>query len=210
MGHSPAPTLSKALSELALDLGPDARAQLLELAALVEAWGSRINLTGHQGLDGILRGLILEALALERVLPECETLLDIGSGAGFPGLPIAIVRAPHCRVTLLDSRQRRHHFQRAAIRALGLENVTPLLGRAEELDPIPHGVVVAQALAQPAAAIELMREWAGPGGWVALAVSEPPDLGVEERARLAHTEVRRYRVPISNRQRVLFLAQPAS
>jgi len=210
MEPSLAATLSSALSELGLDLGPHARAQLLDLAALVETWGSRINLTGHQGLAGILRGLILEALALERVLPECETLLDLGSGAGFPGLPIAIARAPVCGVTLLDSRQRRHHFQRAAIRALGLENVTPLLGRAEVLAARPHGVVVAQALARPAAAIELMREWVTPDGWVALAVSEPPDLSEEERSRLAHTEVRAYRVPISKRERVLFLAKPGS
>jgi 16S rRNA (guanine527-N7)-methyltransferase len=185
MEPSLAATLSSALSELGLDLGPHARAQLLDLAALVETWGSRINLTGHQGLAGILRGLILEALALERVLPECETLLDLGSGAGFPGLPIAIA-------------------------ALGLENVTPLLGRAEVLEARPHGVVVAQALARPAAAIELMREWVTPGGWVALAVSEPPDLSEEERSRLAHTEVRAYRVPISKRERVLFLAKPGS
>ena len=214
MATKPPPTLASALAlalaELELELRPEARAQLLELAALVEAWGGRINLTGHQGLEGILRGLIVEGLALERVLPECDTLLDLGSGAGFPGLPIAIARAPRCAVTLLDSRQRRHHFQRAAIRTLALDSVTPLLGRAETLPPTPHGVVVAQALAQPAAALTLMREWAEPGGWLALAVSEPPELGAEQRAGFSHTEVRHYRVPISNRERVLFLAKPAS
>jgi 16S rRNA (guanine527-N7)-methyltransferase len=199
--------LTTALSELRLDLSSDARAQLLELAALVETWGSRINLTGHQGLDGILRGLIVEALALERALPACESLLDLGSGAGFPGLPIAIARSSACRVTLLDSRQRRHHFQRAAIRALSLDNVTPLLGRAEVLERQPHRVVVAQALAQPEAAIALMREWVAPNGWIVLAVSEAPELSDEVRSTFLEVEVRNYRVPVSNRERVLFLAK---
>ena len=106
--------------------------ELLALAALVERWGERINLTGHRGLEGILQGLVVESVALCGALPEVESLVDLGSGAGFPGLPIAILR-PECHVRLVDSRRRRHHFQREATRALGLDNVDLVLGRAEEV-----------------------------------------------------------------------------
>ena len=198
--------LGQALADLGLDLPPDARERLVHLTALVEQWGSRINLTGHQGQAAILSGLVVEALALERVLPPATSLLDLGSGAGFPGLPVAVAR-PSCAVTLLDARERRHHFQRAAIRTLGLENVTPLLGRAERLEPRAHEVVVAQALAQPAGALELMQRWGAPGGWLGLAVSEAPDWTPELRARFGEPQIRCYRVPLTERSRTLVLVQ---
>ena len=201
--------LGRALAALELPLGTPERDQLLALAELVEAWASRINLTGHRDAGEILTGLIVEALALERVLPPCASILDLGSGAGFPGIPIAIVRGAQCHVTLLDARERRHHFQKAAIRTLGLANVKPLLGRAETLVPEPHDVVLAQALAQPREALELMRPWARPGGTLGLAVSEPPKLGSAE-ALFARTGIRRYSVPLSGRERVLWLGELAS
>jgi 16S rRNA G527 N7-methylase RsmG len=71
-------------------------------------------------------------------------------------------------VLLVESRERRHHFQRAAIRELGLDNATALLGRAEEIDVQPSGGVIAQAIARPRQALAWMRRWVTPGGWVAL------------------------------------------
>jgi len=204
MAQSP---LDAALSELGLELAPETRQQLLDLVVLVERWATRINLTGHRGPEGVLRGLVLDALALERVLPGCETLLDLGSGAGFPGLPIAVVRSQECRVTLLDSRQRRNHFQRAAIRELRLHNVNTLLGRSEALDPTGHEIVLAQALAQPLRAIDLMRRWVAPGGRIALAVSQPPDPAQLKESGIAESEVRSYRVPVTGRDRVLWIGK---
>jgi len=145
---------------------------LLGLGGLVERWGARINLTGHRGLPGILQGLIVESVALCAALPELESLVDLGSGAGFPGLPIAILR-PHCRVLLVDSRSRRHHFQREAVRALALENVDLALGRAEELVPRPHAGVIAQAMGPPGEVLSLMLGWAAPGGLLVIPGSHP-------------------------------------
>ena len=204
--QAPSEQLAEALSELPLELGAPQSTKLLELVTLVEAWASRINLTGHRGVEGILAGLVVEALALERVLPACETLLDLGSGAGFPGLPIAIARGAGCHVSLLDARERRHHFQRAAIRTLALSNVTPIHGRAEQLEPVQHQIVLAQALAQPEDALRLMERWAVPGGTLALALSQAPELGLAAPL-FVRTEVRRYRVPLSGRERVLWLGE---
>ncbi|MGH7338331.1 MAG: 16S rRNA (guanine(527)-N(7))-methyltransferase RsmG, partial [Myxococcota bacterium] len=131
-------------------------------------WSERINLTGHRGALSIAERLLLEAAALSQVLPPAESIADLGSGAGIPGLPLAICR-PHCEVRLVESRARRHHFQRAAIRDLGLDNATALLGRAEQLDVQPSVGVIAQAMARPEQALHWMRPWMSANGWVALA-----------------------------------------
>ena len=141
--------------------------QLESLALLLVRWGQRINLTAHRTPEAIARRLILDALALAGALPELPSLADLGSGAGFPGLPIAI-RHPRCRVTLVEARERRHHFQRAAVRVLGLGNVTLVHGRAEALEPTRHAAAVAQAVARPDQALDWMLPWVEPGGLLVL------------------------------------------
>jgi 16S rRNA (guanine527-N7)-methyltransferase len=140
------------------------------LALLLERWSKRINLTGHRGALAIAQRLLLEAAALASALPPAARIADLGSGAGIPGLPIAICR-PETEVWLVDSRERRHHFQRAAIRELGLANVHALRGRAEQLEPIRCDGVVSQAFAQPVQALVWMRRWMTDSGWLALATT---------------------------------------
>lgn len=139
----------------------------------MDAWNERANLTGHRTPLGVARGLVLEALALGTALPAWDSLADLGSGAGFPGLPLAICH-PERRVTLVEARERRHYFQRAAIRALGLTNVRALRGRAEELPPEPHAAAVAQAMGPPEQVVAWLLPWAAPGGFVAIPSSEEP------------------------------------
>jgi len=188
-GSSEGPTsllLRAGLRELGRELPEDQLEQLLRLAELLERWASRLNLTGHRSQGAIVQSLLLEAAALERILPPLARLVDLGSGAGFPGLPLSVLR-PASRVLLVEARRRRHHFQRAAIRALGLENVEARLGRAEELPPEPSPGVLAQAMARPERALSWMLPWAEPGGLLLLptgpAASLParPDLRVEGR-----------------------------
>ena len=114
--------LKRGLDEIGWEAERGQIDQLLSLAELLESWGQRINLTGHQSQAEIVSRLVLEAVGLLTAAPAFESLVDLGSGAGFPGLPVAIL-LPSVQVTLVDSRKRRHHFQKAAIRELGLENV---------------------------------------------------------------------------------------
>ncbi len=160
--------LAEGLAELGLSADSGALDRWEKLARLLDRWSERINLTGHRGAIAIAERLLLESAALGQVLPTAETIADLGSGAGIPGLPLAISR-PECSVRLVESRERRHHFQRAAIRELGLDNAVALLGRAEEIEVQPSQGVVAQAMAHPDRALGWMRPWAGPGGWLALA-----------------------------------------
>lgn len=199
--------LATGLAELGF---PDDRVSALaEFSRLVARWAERINLTAHRGPEAVARRLVLEAAALGAALPLVppRTLADLGSGAGFPGLPLAILW-PACQVTLVDSRERRHHFQRTAIRTLDLSNARALRGRAESLEASPHQIVVAQAMAQPAEALQWMRRWASPDGWLVLPQSDPAP-SVKAPAGVQFEATRRYQVPLGGAVRSLWLGRPA-
>src|SRR5262249_31585879 len=145
----------------------------------------------------------LDALALVAQLPAVASLADLGSGAGFPGLPAAILR-PECRVSLVESRRRRHHFQRAACRALELANATPVHGRAQRLPPIPHAAVVAQAVARPLEAVPLATPWVEIGGLILIpGAAKPPELRAMEDIRCER--IAAYRVPCGGPARTLWI-----
>lgn len=190
----------------ALDLPTEAAPRLAALAARVAQRAERLNLTAHRGVEAIAERLVLEALALGCALPERAppSIADLGSGSGFPGLPLAIVW-PETRVTLVEARERRYHFQREAIRSIGIANATALRGRAEELPPEPHRVVVAQAMAEPAVALGWMTRWATPEGWLALPQSSPP-APIEPPPGVRWIETRSYGVP-GGQMRALWLGK---
>ena len=203
----PTATLELGLEEIGLAPTGPQRLALLGLARLVDRWGSQINLTGHRGLDTIVRRLVLDSVALVALLPDVPSLADLGSGAGFPGLPAAILR-PTCRVTLIESREKRHHFQRAACRALGLANATPVRGRAEQIDPTPHAAVIAQAMARPGAALPLMLRWVEIGG--RLFLPGGPNAPVVDDPAIETETVLRYRSPLGGPDRTLWIGRRRS
>jgi len=197
--------LAAGLGELGL---PDEAApRLATLAKLLAQWAARLNLTAHRTAEAIARRLILDAIALSQVLPgqPVASLADIGSGAGFPGLPIAIVW-PSCSVTLVEARERRHHFHRTAIRALELRNVVPIHGRAEIVPASMHRVVVAQAAADPAIALSWMRRWVEPGGWLVIPRSHHPE-PFDPPNPVVHVQTATYRVPGTGPERTAWLGQ---
>lgn len=185
---------------------PDPQALLDRLAALAEQlarWTARIDLTSHATPQAVVRGLLWDAMGLARVLPPVASLADLGSGAGIPGIPLALLR-PELRVTLVDSRERRHHFQRDLVRRLKLAQVAPRRGRAERMAAEPHEAVIAQALGPPETAVPLMWRWVAPGGWLVLPLgSRERMLGTPEglEARMV-----RYRRPGDEASRFVWLA----
>jgi len=197
--------LSAGLAELGLPIGRSGA--LAELSRLVARWAERINLTAHRSPEAVARRLVLDALALGAVLPVIPpgTLADLGSGAGFPGLPLAILW-PSCQITMVDSRLRKHHFQRTAIRALELANAWAVRGRAESLDATPHQVVVAQAMAKPAQVLRWMRRWATPDGWVVVPQSESAP-SIAAPAGIRFEAIRRYQVPLGGPARSVWLGR---
>lgn len=207
MEHDPAELrelLERGLSELGVVADSSTLDRWVQLARLLERWSQRINLTGHRGELAIARRLLLESAALSQVLPAAATIADLGSGAGIPGLPLAICR-PASQIWLVESRERRHHFQRAAIRELGLANAVALYGRAEDLDARQSEGVISQAFASPDLALRWMRPWALPAGWIAIATSA--DLVDPRQPRFAGGELVSYAAP-GGPPRVVWISGP--
>lgn len=200
--------LERGLAEVPLAPSRRQLQQLTQLVLILEEWASRINLTGHRDALAMTRGLVLDAAALAAALPEiagAQRVADLGTGAGFPGLPLAILH-PETQFVLVDSRKKRNHFQREIRRRLDLPNVHPILGRSDEVEQLPSDLVLAQAMAQPADALRLMAQWAGDHGILALPGSDastPPTVppGYQD------AELRRYRVPESGTERRLWLVR---
>jgi 16S rRNA (guanine527-N7)-methyltransferase len=197
--------LCRGLSEIGLVASETQRSALLQLAELLEVWAERVNLTAHRTPEAIIRRLILDAAALSQSLPAARKIADLGSGAGFPGLPLAILRPQSC-LTLVEARERRHYFQRAAVRALALANVHTLRGRAEALQPTPHDLVISQALAQPSNALRWMLPWAAPGGALAIpGAAAPPE--VTPPPAVQRENILRYSVPCGGPARTVWLGR---
>lgn len=95
-------------------------------------WASRIDLVSQRDPAEIIRKHFLDTLAVARLLPTVSTILDLGSGAGFPGVPLALMH-PHLAVALVEIRRKRVSFLREVKRKTGAQNLTIHEGRAEEL-----------------------------------------------------------------------------
>jgi 16S rRNA (guanine527-N7)-methyltransferase len=140
------------------------------LAAELLRWNKTHNLTAYTSLSQVMTGLILDSLMLA---PYCrgDSCLDIGSGAGFPGLVLALV-FPHMQVTLLDGRRKRVSFQQYISHKLGLSNLIALNGRAGEArDPLAgrkFATVTCKALASLPLALRLCRFYLARSGIILL------------------------------------------
>lgn len=135
--------------------------------SLLLRWGRRINLTALRDEDSILARHFLESIACARALPSgLGTLLDFGSGAGLPGIPIALCR-PETLVTLAESQNKKAAFLQEAVRSLGL-SAHVFAGRAETLtlqfdcvtmravDRMPEAVGAAVSLIRAGGSLALM------------------------------------------------------
>lgn len=144
------------------------------LGLLLE-WQRVHRLVGSTDPEWIVATLFLDSLLFLRVLPlTFRSLLDVGSGAGLPGIPIKIAR-PEAEVTLLESRRRRVSFLRATVRELGLEGVAIVDERLEDFVRRSGGgfdAVVMRSAGSYDRLVSLARPLVSPGGLIV--VSGPP------------------------------------
>lgn len=93
-------------------------------------WNQKINLTSIRSEKGIVLKHFLDSLSVHPLLPKNSSILDIGSGAGFPGIPLKIIQ-PTLEMTLIDSVRKKVDFQRHIIRVLGLKGIETIHGRVQ-------------------------------------------------------------------------------
>lgn len=133
---------------------------------LLLRWNARTNLTAIRDEEGVLSRHFVECIATARSLPSgITTLLDFGSGAGFPGIPIALCR-PEIAVTLAESQGKKAAFLREAIRTLGLNTVVHSQ-RAETLSTC-FDCATLRAVDQMQTAVKTAAKLVFPGGLLAV------------------------------------------
>lgn len=147
---------------------------------LLLRWSPRLDLvsTGDQSQPRLVRRHVDDALRAApwvRSLRPGDLAVDVGSGAGLPGVPLALA-APHVRWRLVEPRRRRAAFLEEAVRELGL-NAEVVVARVEDLADDPefarrHRLATARAVAAPARAFGLLRPLLAPGGKAAVWVGE--------------------------------------
>ncbi|MDM5101587.1 16S rRNA (guanine(527)-N(7))-methyltransferase RsmG [Aeromonas salmonicida] len=130
------------------------KTQLVQLVELLHKWNKAYNLTSVRDPDAMLVKHILDSLVVSPHL-HGEHFIDVGTGPGLPGLPLAIIN-PDKQFVLLDSLGKRINFIRQVIQELGLTNVTPVKSRVEEYQPdVGFDCVLSRAFAS----LEDMLSW---------------------------------------------------
>jgi len=159
--------LNAVLAEAGLDRLDSAVADRFEeYLSLLLHWNARINLTAIRDEEAILSRHFLESIVCARALPAgIANLLDFGSGAGFPGVPIALCR-PEIAVTLAESQGKKAAFLQEAVRTLRLSAMVH--AHRAELLGFEFDCVTLRAVDRMPQAVEAAATMVAPGGWLAL------------------------------------------
>ena len=174
--QSPRNTLTAGAGELGLALDSVQVDQLLGLLDLLSTWNAKFNLTAIKEPIAMVEKHLLDSLSVQPWI-RGPRVTDVGTGAGFPGLPLAIVN-PALRFTLLDATGKKIRFVAHAARALGLDHVEAICARAENFRPAEgSATVVSRALAALPAFVAAAGHLCAPGG--ALLAMKGRDPGAE-------------------------------
>lgn len=203
---------AKRLNELLASAGiPELDGELCEkfqaYLALLVRWNTRMNLTAIRSEDAILSRHFVESIQCARFLPTgVKTLLDFGSGGGFPGVPIALCRG-EIEVTLAESQNKKAAFLQEVVRTLGLRS-TVYAGRAEKVGK-NFDVVVLRAVDRMEDAVGVAQGLVSPGGYLIL-MTTVGDLSALQPAAGAAFVWRRTESLVSSEDRVVALARKAA
>lgn len=148
----------------ALGLARTLAAPLLDYLALLQRWNATYNLTAIRDPRQMVTLHLLDSLAMHPFLAGIDTLADLGTGPGLPGIPLALA-LPDLRVTLVESNGKKARFLREAVRALRLDNARVAESRAEALDePGRYAAITARALATLPDILAVGGHLVAPGG----------------------------------------------
>lgn len=148
--------LESGIDRLGLGVSPDAVEKLLAFMGLLKEWSGTYNLVAPREREFLLTRHLLDSLSIAPWL-QAGSLLDVGTGAGLPGLPLAIIE-PDREVSLLDSAGKKIRFIRHVGRTLKLGNIHPLHQRVEDLSDVgPYANITSRAFASLREFVEAVR-----------------------------------------------------
>ena len=184
----------------------------------LQKWNRKINLTAIRTERDVVIKHFLDSLSLYPCLPKTGALVDLGSGAGFPGIPLKIIQ-PSYDVTLIDSVLKKVDFQRHICRTLGLKGITAIHGRLQDREIVDRleetfDVALSRALADPRTFLDLSYPFLKKGGvalWMKGKVEEQDlqTLVSETRARYRTRERVSFVLPFSSMNRSIILFEKA-
>jgi 16S rRNA (guanine527-N7)-methyltransferase len=158
--------LERGIAALGLELSPGVPGKLLDHLELLEKWNRVHNLTSIRDKEKAVSVHLLDSLAAVPYVSG-PRVLDAGSGAGFPGLPVALSR-PELQVDLLDSNHKKCAFLRQAVAEAGATNAKVVCDRVETYRPAsPYDCILSRALADLADIVALTEHLLAPGGVLA-------------------------------------------
>lgn len=167
--------LADGLAALDIPLAASQQQALLAYLALLARWNRAFNLTAVRDASSVVRRQLLDSLS---ILPwvTAGPVLDVGSGAGLPGIPLAVA-CPQLAFSLLDTNGKKTRFLRQAVAELGLSNVEVLRSRVEDLRrPGHYALISSRAFAALPDMLAGTRHLLAPGGrWLAMKGSVPRD-----------------------------------
>jgi 16S rRNA (guanine527-N7)-methyltransferase len=180
----------------------------------LQAWNRKINLTAITRPEDIAVKHFIDAIAPVEQIPDAARILDIGSGAGFPGLPLKIIR-PASHLTLIDSSRKKINFLQHVIRQIGIDQARALQTRIENFsglgpEALPFDFIVSRAFAKAAPLVRLAMPYIEKAG--VLLLWKGPNIEEECRELKAIPEfkakglvisIQPYRLPLAQGERNL-------
>lgn len=200
--------LALGLVALGLELPHPTRERLIEYLALLHKWNNVYNLTAVREKEKMVAQHLLDCLAVSPHL-DGRTVVDVGSGAGLPGIPLALAR-PEWRVTLLEAGHKKAAFLRQAVIELELRNATVVCDRVEKWQPAAQfDVVISRAFSDLAEFVALAGRLCARDGVIAAMKGVHPYEELSQVPRgFGVRGVIPLRIPGLRRERHLVLLQP--
>lgn len=154
--------LESGINSFGIECEPEQVNTLLSYLALLEKWNKSFNLTAIRDVNKMLAYHLLDSLSIWRWIPPRANVLDVGSGAGLPGIPLAIL-LPQTRWQLLDSNGKKTRFMQQAVAVCAIKNVTVVQSRIEDYHAQqPLDVVVSRAFTSLAAFVQSVAHFIQP------------------------------------------------
>jgi len=186
--------LAAGSQELGIGLDQSKLDILWRYACMLRERNVHVNLTSISSPEGILTLHMLDSLALAPHLGDARRVIDVGTGGGFPGIPLAVA-CPDREFTLIDGTQKKIRFVEEGIAALDIRNAKAVAARAESFAEKNYDAVVVRAVGKLADVLHNTARLLAPNGRLLAMKGRAPDDEISALPRGWHAEVIRLRVP---------------